>query len=248
MATNSNVLSFPNAARGGAAGRRLIPGRLKDARLAKRLNQAELGEVIGKTRQAISAFEQGEKTPEAATLAQIATALDQPVAYFTAPDREGFGALGPRFFRASGPETKRRNLMCDVYAGWEVQVARYLDDLVNYPPVVLPSCVPADPSGAYQEEEIEDAAAECRKLWGLGYGPLSNVLALAEGKGIIAARLRMEGESIDAFSFWSGGRPFIFLASEKNPPLVPGLTLHTRSVISCSTAGWDRKTSRTRRR
>jgi len=215
MVSNSNVLSFPNAARGGSAGRRLIPGRLKDARIAKRLNQAELGEAIGKTRQAISAYELGEKAPEATTLAAIIQVLDQPLAYFTAPDREGFGASGPRFFRATGPDTKRRNLMCDAYAGWEVQIARYVDDLVNYPPVVLPGLTPAGQSEGYMEEEIEEAAAECRKLWGLGYGPLSNVLALAEGKGVIAARLRMEGERIEAFSFWNGSRPFIFLASEK---------------------------------
>ena len=105
--------------------------------------------------------------------------------------------------------------MCDVYASWEVQIARYIDDLINYPPVALPALVPADHKEGYSEDEIEGAATACRKLWGLGYGPLSNVLALAEGKGIIAARLRVEGERIEAFSFWNGARPFIFLASEK---------------------------------
>lgn len=215
MATNSNILNFPNAARGGPAGRRLIPGRLRDARVAKRINQSELGEAIGKTRQAISSYELGEKTPEAATLAAIAGVLEQPLAYFTASDRDGFGPFGPRFFRAIGPETRRRNLMCDAYAGWQVQIARYVDDLVNYPPVVLPALAPAGPNESYTDEEIEAAAAECRRLWGLGYGPLSNVLSLAEGKGIIATRLRMEGERIEAFSFWNGSRAFIFLASEK---------------------------------
>lgn len=215
MATTSNVLSFPGAAREASSGRRLIPGRLRDARIAKRLSQVDLGDAIGKTRQVISAYELGEKSPEGATLAAIVRVLEQPLAYFTVPDREGFGSFGPRFFRAVGPETKRRNLMCDAYASWEVQIARYIDDLVNYPPVVLPTAVPNNGHDAYTEEEIEDAASECRKLWGLGHGPLSNVLALAEGKGIIASRLRMEGECIEAFSFWNGPRPFIFLASEK---------------------------------
>lgn len=216
MDTSSNIVSFRNAARGGSAGRRLIPGRLRDARIAKRLNQAELGAAIGKTRQLISAYEMGEKAPEAGTLADISAILDQPIAYFTVPDREGFGAFGPRFFRALGPETKRRNMMCEAYANWEVQIARYVDDLVNYPPVSLPVVTPADPAGIYEEEEIEDAAAECRKLWGLGHGPISNVLALVEGKGVIAARLRMTGERIEAFSFWNGSRAFVFLASEKD--------------------------------
>ena len=129
MATSDNVFSFAAAARRIAPARRLVPGRLRDARMAKRLNQAELGEAIGKTRQAVSAYETGEKTPEGITLAAIAQVLEQPVLYFTAPDREGFGAFGTRFFRAVGPETKRRNMMCDAYAGWQVQVARYIDDL-----------------------------------------------------------------------------------------------------------------------
>jgi Zn-dependent peptidase ImmA (M78 family)/transcriptional regulator with XRE-family HTH domain len=215
MVTTNNVFNFPIPPHGITAVRRLIPTRLKDARLAKRLNQAELAEAIGRTRQAISAYETGEKSPEASSLIAIATVLDQPLAYFTAADCAGFGSFGPRFFRASGPETKRRNLMCDAYAGWEVQIARYVDDLVNYPPVSLPSANPISPTGAYDEEEIETAAEDCRKLWGLGHGPISNVLALAEGKGIIAARLPLEGERVEAFSFWNGPRPFIFLASEK---------------------------------
>lgn len=214
MATD-NVIRFTAPARGGPPARKFVPGRLRDARLAKRMNQTELGEAIGKTRQAISAYEMGEKTPEASTLLTISSVLDQPVAYFTAIDSPGFGVFGPRFFRASGPETKRRNLMCGAYAGWEVQIARYVDDLINYPPVILPSVTPAAPGGAYDEEEIECAAEECRKLWGLGYGPISSVLALAEGKGIITSRLRITGERIEAFSFWNGSRPFIFLASEK---------------------------------
>ena len=212
MASNSNVLPFRGRSHGAA--RRLIASRLRDARIAKRLNQAELGALVGVTRQAISAYEQGEKAPEAATLILIAEALGQPLAFFTSEDRPSFGNFGTRFFRAFGPDTKRRNLMCDVYASWMVQVARYLDDLVNYPSVALPSFSPASSDGSYSEEEIEDAATECRKFWGLGYGPISNFLALAEGKGVTAARLILTGERIEAFSFWNGDRPFVFLASE----------------------------------
>src|SRR5689334_3371708 len=118
MATNDNVLPFPQKA--GGQLRRLVPSRLRDARIAKRLNQAELAARIGVTRQSISAYEHGEKAPEASTLALIAQALDQPLSFFTCDDRPKFGDFGTRFFRAFGPETKRRNLMCDVYANWMV--------------------------------------------------------------------------------------------------------------------------------
>lgn len=216
MATINNIVSFPNAAREASSGRRLIPGRLRAARIAKRMNQAELGSALGKTRQIVSAYEQGEKSPEGATMKSIAEVLGQPISYFTSPEREGFGPFGPRFYRAIGPETKRRNLMCDVYADWQVQIARYLDDLIVYPPLLLPEIAPEQGEIGYDEEEIEEAAAACRKIWGLGNGPISNVLSLAESKGIITTRLVMEGERVEAFSFWNGPRPFIFLASEKN--------------------------------
>lgn len=50
---------------------------------------------------------------------------------------------------------------------------------------------------------------------GLGFGPISNVLALLENKGISVCRYELDGEKVEAFSFWNGARPFIFMASEK---------------------------------
>lgn len=212
MATSSNVLPFRG--RAGAQLRRLVPRRLRDARIAKRLNQADLAVLVGVTRQSISAYEQGEKAPEATTLALIANALEQPIGFFTCEDRPKFGDFGTRFFRAFGPETKRRNQMCDVYANWMVQTACYLNDMVNYPQLKLPSFAPSNVNGEYTDDEIEDAASECRHEWGLGAGPVSNFLALAEGKGVIASRIVLSGEQIQAFSFWNGARAFVFLASD----------------------------------
>ncbi len=40
-------------------------------------------------------------------------------------------------------------------------------------------------------------------------------MALIESKGVVTCRYEIEGERIDAFSFWNGERPFIFIASEK---------------------------------
>ncbi len=214
MATNNNILPFRS--RAGGQPRRLIPSRLRDARVAKRLNQAELAALVGVTRQSISAYELGEKAPEAVTLALIANALQQSLSFFTCEDRPKFGDFGPRFFRAFGPETKRRNLMSDVYANWMVQAARYLDDLVNYPTVNLPSFEPSNAEGTYSDDEIEEAASECRGKWGLNHGPVSNLLALAEGKGVITSRIVLEGEQVQAFSFWNGAKPFVFLASDTN--------------------------------
>lgn len=211
--TSNNVVEFPGAAR-SQAGRRLIPGRLRAARKVARMSQGELGERVGVSRQAVSTYERGDKAPEPETFDKIAATLEQPVSFFTANDPELFGAFSPRFFRKFGPETARRNDACATLGEWFVHAARYLDAFVNYPDVDIPEVAPASSAG-YSFDEIQEAADACRAQWGLGVGPISHVLALLESKGVAVCRYEMTGENVEAFSFWNGPRPFIFMASEK---------------------------------
>jgi Zn-dependent peptidase ImmA (M78 family)/transcriptional regulator with XRE-family HTH domain len=209
------VVNFPTAVVRNRVAPRLVPGRLRDARKAMRLSQPQLGELVGVTRQSISAYEAGQKVPESPTFERLVTVLGQPPSFFTTEDKPVFGAYGPRFYRKTGPDTDRRNEACTVLGNWFVQVTRYFDAHINYPPVDIPAAQPADPSGRYTGEEIETAAGDCRKQWGLGLGPISNVLALLESKGVTACRYSIDGERVDAFSFWNGDRPFIFMAAER---------------------------------
>jgi Zn-dependent peptidase ImmA (M78 family)/transcriptional regulator with XRE-family HTH domain len=209
-----NIIEFPKESR-AAPVRRLIPHRLRDARKAKRMTQGGLGEIVGVTRQAISAYESSEKSPDSETFARIIDALEQPTAFFTRDDLSLFGEEKPRFFRKCGPETLRKNEACEILGRWFVQTVKYYDDYVNFPKVNVPDPPPTTETESYSLEEIEGTAEVCRHAWGLGVGPISNVLALLESKGIVVCRYEMENEKIDAFSFWNGGRPFIFMASDK---------------------------------
>lgn len=205
----TNVVEFP-AGRG--RGRQLIPSRLRDARKVLRMSQEELGDRIGVTRQAVSAFERGSRSPDPATFAAMAKELGQPLGFFTTEDAPVFGEFSTRFYRKFGPETARRQEACDTYSDWFVQVARCFDDLVNYPVVNVPEY---DLTELDDGETIDEIAERVRADWGLGLGPISNVIALLESNGIIACRYEMTGEKVEAFSFWNGPRPFIFMASEK---------------------------------
>ena len=69
--------------------------------------------------------------------------------------------------------------MCDVLGKWFTQTARYLYDLVTFPAVNIPVIAPAN-GCRYSDEEIEIAAEDCRRVWGLGVGPISNVVGLME--------------------------------------------------------------------
>ena len=213
---SNKIVHFPSpAARASQAGRLLIPSKLRDARKVARLSQVELSELIGVSRQAVSAYERGDKSPEPSTFQRIAEVLNQPIRFFINPDAPQFGAEGARFYRKFGPDTVRRNQACEVLGDWFVQTAKYLDGFINYPTPVLPEYAPKGKEGRYEFDEINEIALNLRKQWGLGPGPISNVLALLESKGIVVCRYEMQGENVEAFSFWNGARPFIFMASEK---------------------------------
>lgn len=211
----SKIIEFPLQNRYASSVRRLIPYRLRDARKAKRMTQSALAEIIGVTRQSISAYEAGEKAPEPEKFSRIVHALGQPFSFFTTENIPSFGEQKPHFFRKNGPDTLRKYEACSVLGGWFVQIVKYCDDFVNYPRVDVLEAAPKDKSEIYSPEEIESIAEACRQNWGLGLGPISNVLALIESKGIAVCRYEMEDEKIDAFSFWNGNRPFIFMASDK---------------------------------
>jgi Zn-dependent peptidase ImmA (M78 family)/DNA-binding XRE family transcriptional regulator len=178
------------------------------------MNQVELAAEVGVTRQAISAFELDEKSPDPTTFAALVAALKQPLRYFTEPHAKAESSEGTRFFRKFGADTVRRNDACAVLGEWFVRTAAYVGEYVNLPPVDLPRHEPGDGS-RYTFDEVNEIADAVRKSWNLGSGPLSNVLALLESKGVTICRYELSQENVEAFSFWSNGRPFIFIASEK---------------------------------
>lgn len=215
MSVGNNVVGFPMPLRRGNS-KLLVPARLTEARLAARMTQTELAETVGVSRQSISTYELGTKAPEPETMQRLARALAQPIAFFTKPEHAAFGAFSANFFRKIGSDTKRRNQACEVLSRWFTASVHAFDDMANLPLVDIPQFEPRDSTrSSYDEDEIEEYAETVRHHFGLGLGPISNVIRLLEVKGVSICRLEIPGENIEAFSYWSGDRPFIFLASDK---------------------------------
>jgi Zn-dependent peptidase ImmA (M78 family)/transcriptional regulator with XRE-family HTH domain len=210
----TNIIEFQNDRR-VAPLNRLIPSRLREARQATRMTQGDLGGLVGKTRQAISAFETGEKSPDPSTFTRIVDVLEQPIPFFVTQPLPVFGEQWPRFFRKQGPNRLRTNEACDILGRWFVQTSKYCDTYVNFPAVHVLEATPSSLTESYGSDEIENIAEASRQRWGLGVGPISNVLALFESHGILVCRHVIDDERIDAFSFWNGERAFIFMASDK---------------------------------
>ena len=181
-----------------------------------RLTQTELARRVGVTRQSISMYEQGLTVPEPPVMERISSAVNQPLSYFSGDPAPEFGNASIHFHRAIGSDTKRRNMACEVFGSWLARTARYLDEFVNYPSLDLPLALePVSESSRYTDEEIESAASQCREMWGLGSGPISNMVSLLENKGVLVCRRVISDEKVEAFSFWNGNKALVFLSSEK---------------------------------
>lgn len=216
MSNSDNVIRLRPAALDHHQARRLIPARLIEGRLVNGFNQSELAAMVGVSRQAVSSYEQGDKVPDPETMIGIAKALRQPVSFFVTEMPRNFGPLSVNFFRKTGADTKRRNMACEVYARWFSQAAFTFEAVANFPEVAIPSFEPKSTvTNRYEDDEIEEIAESVRGHFGLGLGPISNVVRLMESVGVVMCRIDMEGEKVEAFSFWSGTRPFVCLASDK---------------------------------
>ena len=66
-------------------------------------------------------------------------------------------------------------------------------------------------------EDVEAAALSLRRHWGIGLGPISNVVALGENHGAVVVRLDMDSEKLDAFSRWNDldNKPYVILGTNK---------------------------------
>ncbi|WP_110601531.1 XRE family transcriptional regulator [Salinicola lusitanus] len=194
--------------------RRIIPERLMKARKALRLSQTDLAALIGVTRQSVSAYEQGVKYPDGQTAVFLAEALKQPISYFTGEMPSPIGPFSVKTFRAFGAATRRRNDQCEVLAEWVSIIVGFYSEYINFPEFEHPQVQPDLDEGRYSSSAIEKIASEVRKAWGLGNGPVGDLIKLVEAKGVIVSHLPIKNERVNAFSFWSGPRPFIFMASD----------------------------------
>ncbi|WP_306229854.1 helix-turn-helix domain-containing protein, partial [Escherichia coli] len=113
------------------------PRRLEEAREAKGLTMAELARVLNISRQAISSFEKGLKSPSADTLSAIAKVLGFPERFFLASSASP-SLEGAIHFRSRSTATKKARVTGKTRGRW---AALILDECLKYaqlPDVVLP--------------------------------------------------------------------------------------------------------------
>jgi Zn-dependent peptidase ImmA (M78 family) len=188
---------------------RFNPERLKLARTRRLLTLKALAEKVGLTPRMVSEYEKKYciSLPPEETVASYEAALGYPRKFFMNDDE--FENIEPDSvsFR-SLKSMKAAEQHAAIGAGsLGLMLDEYLGSRFNLPKVDLPDLRGFDP---------EAASEAIRETWNLGTKSISNMVHLLEKHGVRVFSLAENTQAVDAFSFWKGDKPYIFLNTQKS--------------------------------
>ena len=186
-----------------------FPARLKEAREARGMSLSDLATKADTSRQVLNKYELGKLFPRVETLATLAKALDVPPSFFAqAPTRL---QLKPFFFRDFKSKTgQKKRTAAEKRLAWVHRLNASIEEFVDLPPVNIPDFKPPSNPLEISNDEIERAAGELRRFWGLKDGVIPDIIKLVENNGCIVIDSLIDCESMDGLSQWgSNGRPII---------------------------------------
>lgn len=184
--------------------------RLTLARERRGYTGVLLSEKSGITAITISRIESGQtKRPDERTIAKLAQVLEYPVDFFYKNQVVEELDTETVSFRS----LKKMNAKQRSAALWAGTIGLELYDWVEQF-YELPNPNVPDLGGL---DDPESAARILRQEWGLGDRPIGHVLKLLESRGVRVLSLEESHQNVDAYSFWRGERPFMFLNSFKTP-------------------------------
>ncbi len=194
-----------------------VGARLREAREARGLTAAALSDLLGLTRAAVSQYEHGHKTPSPEIMQRICSLTRLPDRFFM----EAVPAetpMAPRvFYRSRSAATKSARTRSERKLEWLARIVSWMESFVAFPAVDLASADLPETAVQLNGRDIESAADNLRRHWGLGAGPISNVAWLLENHGILVSRFPLHADALDSFSeIRSSGRPFVVLSSDRN--------------------------------
>ena len=192
-----------------------ISKRLRQAREARGLTATSFAEMLGITRAAISLYETGNASPNPEVMQKICDILNLPISFFLKPLRD----YEPTtiFYRSMNSATRIARSRAESWYKWlNMDIMPYIREYVSLPAPNVPMVTVKD-IHAISDEDIEKAASEVRRYWGLGNGPISNVMLLLENNGMVVSRIELSCATLDAFSTWcpQDNTPYIILNADK---------------------------------
>jgi Zn-dependent peptidase ImmA (M78 family)/transcriptional regulator with XRE-family HTH domain len=184
----------------------VTPSRIALARRRRGLTHVELSELVGVSAQSLSNYENGRQAPYEEVVERLARALDFPAEFFYANDADPISPQAVSFRARSKLRAKQRN-MALAASDLAVEFHDWVATRLGLPKPDLPTLGRPDPA---------TAAAMVRSRWGLGVAPISNMIHLLEVHGVRVFSLAREYQDVDAFSFFRGTTPYVFLNTGKS--------------------------------
>ncbi len=181
------------------------PARLDLARRRRGLSKSELAEAVELSSRMITAYERGEKKPAPRTMLRLADVLGFPAEFLGGADLEEPPIDGSSFRAMSRLTAKQRDR--SLGSG---TIALALSDWIE-----ARFQLPAPDISRLQGIDPETAAMAIRGEWKLGEQPVRNMIHLIEAHGVRVFSLAEDCVEMDAFSFWRGDRPYVFLNTFK---------------------------------
>lgn len=182
--------------------------RLRLARMAMGYTLEDLGQEVSASRQYLNQLEQGAKTPSEDMVQALAAALSVTPAFIEAPSSQ---TVQPEQCHFRKQRTTPASVVGQVLArgtlldGFVSRLDRELDlPAVRFPEIPVSTVL-----------DIELAAEAAREFWGLGTGPISNMVRVVENAGAIISFFSGVSERVDALSI-DRPRPMI-IRSEAKP-------------------------------
>lgn len=189
--------------------------RLRLARESLGWTQGKLADRVGETGHVISAaaisqLEKDKTRPSGRTLAAIAAVTGFPSDYFIGRVDD---VDPPGFFRSlrSAPAYVRKTALARAHHVHDLIDA--VEHHVELPDFDVPNLA-VDPD-TITFDEIEDVADRVRRMWGLDYDPIPNMVRQLERHGVVACRLALDRNDLDAFSVRFQDRAIVVLSQDK---------------------------------
>lgn len=200
--------------RKGASG--FVSDRLIEARESRGLTQISLAELIDRTSSSVSRWESGKQRPDSTVIRSLSQSLNMPMGFFFQPTID-YGS-SPMFFRTMASTTQSIRKRVKVRLRWAQSISTTLQKWIDLPGVDVPHFNIGNDHCSIRDQDIEVFAEKCRNAWGLGVGPISDLLLVLENAGVVTVKDEVGTAKMDGLSNWSAGdnRPYMLIARDKD--------------------------------
>jgi Zn-dependent peptidase ImmA (M78 family)/transcriptional regulator with XRE-family HTH domain len=182
--------------------------RMKIAREMRGITRVQLSRDMGSiTPAAIGQFEKGYTRPASRTVERMAVALRVPPHFLSVPLRPQDTDEPVAFFRSIRSTSPGDRAQAVAYAHLAREFAFELERHVVLPHVAVPRGPLGDTADRH---EVEQVAAQVRAAWGVGPGPVTNMVRLLESKGVAVIRCRIPVGKMWSFAVAFRDRPVVF--------------------------------------